>query len=333
MRNRDEILHDRYRIIECIGRGAMGAVYLVEDLRLPHARWALKELDLTKVNPKDHTATLEMFKREAALLGCLHHPGLPRLIDAHTDPNAPIIIVMEFIQGDPLDLILEELKHPLTPWEAIAIALQTTQVLDYLHTQSPPVIFRDLKPSNLMLTSTGHIYVIDFGIARRFSTSKSQDTQKLGTPGFCAPEQYGHGQTTPASDIYSLGTTLYYMLTLKDPQEMNFNFTPISEVQTVPEPLEQTVQKCLKIDPKQRFAKAAEVQKALEHCLETLGPPPAGHTRPLHLGLMQLNPHPAQATRSSKEQLKTYWKELVQKLLLRQRKIPTSESQPNVFNK
>jgi len=262
-----DVISERYEVQACVGRGAMGAVYLVKDQHLPGARWALKELVPGEVPERERAMTVELFEREGDLLQALSHPGLPRVIDRFTDDNGCLCIVMEYIPGGPLDDVLAAIHRPLLPIEAVPIGLQATHVLEYLHSQDPPIIFRDLKPSNLMLTPEGRIYVIDFGIARRFSQEKSKDTQELGTPGFCAPEQYGHGQTTPRSDIYALGTTLYHLLTRLDPQTLNFKFPPVSDVQPAPKALEVALQKCLQLNPEDRYTSAVELRTALEEAL------------------------------------------------------------------
>lgn len=207
----------------------MGHVYEVADERLQGVRWALKELDLGVVLEKEKAEAIALFNREAEILGSLSHPGCPRLIHQFTTDKGAPAFVMTRVQGVPLDLLVEEIDRPLSLYETLPIMLQVCHILEHLHKQSPAVIFRDLKPSNLMLTDSGTVVLIDFGIARRYDPKKKKDTQELGTPGFCSPEQYGRGQTTARSDLYALATTAYFLLTRADVQSFAFKFPPLAE--------------------------------------------------------------------------------------------------------
>lgn len=207
----------------------MGHVYEVADEELQGVRWAMKELDLGVVLSKEQTEAIALFEREVEILSSLNHPGLPRVVHSFTTDKGAPAFVMTRIEGTPLDVLVEEIDRPLSLFEALPILLQVCHILEHLHVQSPPIIFRDLKPSNIMVTDHGMVVLIDFGIARRYDSKKKKDTQELGTPGFCSPEQYGRGQTTAASDIYALATTAYFLLTRADVQSYAFNFPPLSE--------------------------------------------------------------------------------------------------------
>lgn len=290
----------------------MGAVYLVRDEYLPGAEWALKELDTPALAEPDRDMNVQLFRREAEILASLDHPGLPRVVDFFEEASPAgtrFYLAMEFIPGQPLDEILNLTNRPLWPVEAIPIALQVTHVLDHLHKRNPPIVFRDLKPSNLILTPEGKIYFIDFGIARHHRPESKKDTQDLGTPGFCAPEQYGHGQTTPRSDIYAVGSTLFHMLSKTDPQTYNFKFPLLSTIQKVPPALEKAVARCLQLKPEDRYPDAGALRHDLEIALRETEPPKSEHTRSLNLGLLALLHHPRTSAAQDRAALWAFWKD------------------------
>lgn len=285
---------DRFQLLSVLGQGAMGAVYDVADERLEGVRWALKELELGVVLPKEQPEAIALFRREAEILSSLSHPGCPRVIsELVTDKGAPAF-VMTKIDGVPLDQLLEEVGRPLSIYETLPILLQVCHILEHLHAQRPAVIFRDLKPSNLILTNHGVVYLIDFGIARRHDPKKTKDTQDLGTPGFCSPEQYGRGQTTPRSDIYALGSTAYYLLTRADLQNCAFKVPPL------PNPdnsagaarLGTLLAEMLQLLPKDRPPTVEQVRSRLEKIFSELKPVRDRSTKILHPGLRALTNQP-----------------------------------------
>ncbi len=210
------VLHGRYRILSKVGQGGMGAVYCVEDAHAPGQRWALKELSNAVVEPDERRQAEALFTREASMLRSLAHPNLPRVVDSFEEAGRHYI-VMDFIDGASLGQMLRKRDRPFGEDEVVRWAGQLCGALDYLHGRTPPIIFRDLKPDNIMLDGLGRIYLIDFGIARHFAPGKAADTRQLGTLGYAPPEQYGHGQTDPLSDVYSLGVTLQHLLTGQAP--------------------------------------------------------------------------------------------------------------------
>ncbi len=233
----NHLLQQRYRIINQVGRGGFGAVYKAEDTKFGNRLIAVKEMSQGSLNPQESNAAAHAFKREALLLGSLIHPNLPRIHDHFYDAGH-WYLVMDFIEGETLEEHLDNIANiprgiPLAisrclpVKEVLEIAIQLCTVLDYLHTRQPPIIFRDLKPANIMLTSAGHIYLIDFGIARHFKPGELKDTMALGSPGYAAPEQYGKEQTTHSADIYALGATLHHLLSGTDPAETTFQFAPL----------------------------------------------------------------------------------------------------------
>ncbi len=286
----------------------MSAVFLVEDLHLPGARWAVKEFLESSVPDRDRDMALRLFQREGEIQASLSHPGLPRVLWRFSQPGGRHYLVMERVHGVPLEQLLSGRLRPLLPHEALPIGLQATHVLEYLHQHDPPVVFRDLKPSNLMVSPLGRVRFIDFGIARYHHSPSAKDTQELGTPGFCAPEQY-HGQSTLQSDLYSLGVTLFFTLTLQDPQSFGFNFPKVSQFQSVPPILEETLGRCLQLRPQDRHTSATDLRLELEAALYQLPPVPAGTTRALEGPLFELSQHVERVPKSNSAPLWRFWRE------------------------
>jgi len=212
-----DILNRRYCLIQQLGKGGMGVVYKATDMLLGHRFVALKEMDQRNLDPQDFANALAAFKREALILARLSHPNLPRIYD-YFEERGNAYLVMDFIDGETLhDLRHRSPGQMLGIEEVLLIAEQLCSALAYLHAMHPPIIFRDIKPSNIMITSKEqHLYLIDFGIARFFKPRQPKDTRSLGTAGYAAPEQY-LTQTSISSDIYSLGVTLHELLTGLDP--------------------------------------------------------------------------------------------------------------------
>ncbi len=204
------LLRKRYVIVRAIGRGGMAAVYEARDTRR-NTSCAIKEMSLSTVAANERAQAIQNFLAEARILSRLNHPNLPAFTDFFTEGTRHFL-VMEFIDGSTLEDLLEANNGPFSERRVLGWARQLCDVLEYLHGQSPPIIFRDLKPGNIMLTRTGRIKLIDFGIARIFRSTGMQDTQLLGTPGFAPPEQYGSAQTDERSDIYSLAMTLFQLM-------------------------------------------------------------------------------------------------------------------------
>ncbi len=227
------MLNDRYRILEQVGQGGFGSVYKAADTSFGDRLVALKEMEQKGLSPQEIAEAAAGFKREALLLANLRHPHLPRIYD-HFSDSGRWYLVMDYIEGETLEAYQQEVipdqhtgKRHLPVEEVLDSGIQLCTVLDYLHTRQPPIIFRDLKPANVMRTHDKHLYLIDFGIARHFKPGQIKDTVPLGSPGYAAPEQYGKVQTTPRADIYSLGVILHQFLTGDDPTNMPFLLAPI----------------------------------------------------------------------------------------------------------
>ncbi len=258
------LLHQRYRILALIGKGGFGAVYKAADIHFGNRLLAIKEMSQSNLSPQELVEATNAFKREALLLAGLNHPNLPRIYEQFSEMGR-WYLVMDFIEGETLEEHLHKVGGKLPVDKVLSIGLQLCSVLDYLHTRQPPVIFRDLKPANVMLTPGGHIYLIDFGIARHFKPGQAKDTAALGSSGYAAPEQYGKTQTTPRADIYALGATLHQMLSGNDPSDTPFHFAPLQlGNQPALAGLEPLIRQMLEVDMSKRPASAAEIRQKLQ---------------------------------------------------------------------
>ncbi len=254
------LLAQRYRIVKQIGQGGFGSVYEAEDTLFGRTV-AVKEMKLTSMNTAQIAEAVEAFEREGKLLANLVHANLPRIYDKFQQGRS-WYLVMDYIQGETLEEV-QNRKGIFFVDEVRAIGLQLCDVLAYLHRQNPPIIFRDLKPGNIMLTPDGRVYLIDFGIARLYKAGQSTDTRAFGTNGFAAPEQYGKAQTGVPADVYSLGATLHTLLSGADPAENIFHFAPFDRAHQVPAAMEQIIMQCVQMDVMKRPQSATEVARML----------------------------------------------------------------------
>ena len=276
----NHLLKQRYRIIGPVGKGGFGAVYKAADLQFGNRQVAIKEMSQGSLSPQEIVEATEAFKREALLLAGLTHPNLPRIYEQFTD-RGRWYLVMDFIEGETLEEHLGKIKGGKLPVEKVLeIGVQLCMVLEYLHMRQPAIIFRDLKPANVMLTVHGHIYLIDFGIARLFKPGQAKDTTALGSTGYAAPEQYGKAQTTPRADIYALGATLHQLLSGNDPSDTPFQF---ASLQLLGHPtlsrLEKMIMQMIEMDASKRPANIATVKQELQN-IATLQL--VGKTNPLY---------------------------------------------------
>jgi tRNA A-37 threonylcarbamoyl transferase component Bud32 len=262
----DSLLNKRYRILKLVGTGGMGAVYKAEDTRFGDRPVAVKEMRQSSLSPQELEVATEQFKVEANMLARLQHPSLPRIYEHFLEGNR-WYLVMDFIDGETLDERLRRTPgRKLPPPEVVKIGIQLCKVLDYLHKRQPPVIFRDLKPSNVMLTREGHLYLIDFGIARIFKPEQAKDTKAYGSIGYSAPEQFDREQTTGLADIYSLGITLHEMLSGSIPARTPFNMPrlQLSPGQPALERLDALIAQMIALDKVKRPASVEKVRQELE---------------------------------------------------------------------
>ena len=261
------LLQQRYRILVQVGTGGYSAVYKAVDTQSNDRLVAIKAVSLHGLKPHESIEATETFNRELLLLSDLSHPNLPHIYENFSD-NESWYMVMDFIEGSTLEKHLEDMQTGQLPLgEVLEISLLLCTVLEYLHAHQPPIIFRDLKPANIMLTPNGRIALIDFGIARYFKPRQAKDTIPFGSPGYAAPEQYGKAQTTPRSDIYSLGVLLHQLLTGNDPSLSPFHFAPLP-AQSPPSPvltaLEALLQQMLQLDASNRPENITVVKQELQ---------------------------------------------------------------------
>lgn len=256
------VIDGKYKILNEIGHGGMSNVYLAINEKA-NKPWAVKEV--RKSLNRDFSLLRQSLIMETDLLKKLKHPNLPSIVDV-IDSDENFLIVMDYIEGNTLERLLAE--EGAQPQEKVADwALQLCDVLDYLHTRPAPVIYRDMKPSNIMLKSDGSVVLIDFGTAREFKEQNAADTVCLGTNGYAAPEQFGGmGQTDARTDIYCLGTTLYHLLTGHNPSEPPYEICPITKWNpALSTGLERIIQKCTQKNPEDRYQTVRELRYDLEH--------------------------------------------------------------------
>ncbi len=259
------VLQTRYRILRSLGSGGMGDVYLAEDTRLIGRFCAIKGMSPAALPPADRNWAITAFRQEAQMLATLRHRGLTQVADFFAEGGS-WYLVMEYVEGLTLEDRLQQAPGSRLPvQEALSIIYQLCDVLDFLHRQNPPVVFRDLKPSNVMLTPHGEVKLIDFGIARFFKPGKAQDTVNLGTPGYAAPEQHGQGgQTDARSDVYSLGVLLHQILTGHDPTTTIFSLPSARSLNpAIPAAGEAVIVRATQMNPAFRFQNVQEFRQAL----------------------------------------------------------------------
>ncbi len=259
------LVDGKYKILNKVGQGGMSVVYLAMNEKA-NKQWAVKEV--RKDGVRDFEVVKQGLVAETDILKKLNHPNLPSIIDV-IDTDESFIIIMDYIQGNSLNKALEEFGAQ--PQENVIVwAKQLCDVLNYLHTRTPAIIYRDMKPANVMLKPDGNVTLIDFGTAREYKEKNLADTTCLGTVGYAAPEQFGGmGQTDARTDIYCLGATLYHLVTGMNPCEPPYEIKPIRDINpSLSAGLEKIILKCTQRDPNDRYQSAAELMFALEHYLE-----------------------------------------------------------------
>lgn len=272
------LLRDRYRILQPIGQGGMGSVYLAEDNRLEGRRCAIKAV---RIDPGADPATINelqhQFSREASILARLDHPNLPKVSDYFTDEGLDYL-VMDYVLGKDLKQLMDEARRNdrfLAEADVLGWARQLCEALQYMHTQDPPVLHRDIKPSNIKLTPSGFIKLVDFGLVKLMSKDDSQTITVLqgrGTAAYTPLEQYGEddSHTDLRSDIYSLGATLYHLLTNQSPAEAKQRFLkpqslarPVTLNPAIREPVNRAILAAIEMHPDDRPATVPEFQQML----------------------------------------------------------------------
>ena len=264
---RGAVIDGKYEILKQIGKGGMSVVYLAMDLRL-NKQWAVKVIQRKGIG-KNNEVVLNKVPDDTELMKRLDHPAIPRIVDIIDRPEDPqIYIVMDYVEGESLDKILDEYgaqsQDLVIDW-----AKQICDTLGYLHSQKPPIIYRDMKPANIMLKPEGNLKIIDFGISREYKEQNLADTTVLGTKGYAPPEQFGSRQTDARSDIYALGMTMHHLVTGVDPRKNDY--VPIKQWNpSLMDGLEIIIDKCVQMAPEDRYQNCNELMYDLEH-VELLG--------------------------------------------------------------
>ena len=294
------VLDGKFKIVQVLGEGGMGTVYKVELVGRPGYYRAVKELLINlNTGAEERRSAIERFDKEIDLLFSLKHPHIPSFLLSFQE-RGNYYFVMEFVPGQSLDKMLEKNKGPLNEEDVIKWMMQVCEALSYIHSFNPPIILRDLKPGNVMVTPSGDVQLIDFGIARRFDPNKRTNTENLGTISYASPEHLGSltspgqrrspqnpgklVQTDARSDIYSLGATMYHLLTNYEPDPIQTPATgsiraknPRLRIMRVGNsvvcPVEQVIIKAMQQNPDQRFQNAEAMRTALQHCLPNYAPP------------------------------------------------------------
>ena len=305
------ILDGKFKIVGVLGEGGMGTVYKVEQVGMPSFFYAVKELTIPpNTSEEEQKAATERFNKEIVLLRGLKHPHIASLAVSFQE-RGNSYFVMEFVPGRSLEKILEDSKAPLDEEQVIHWMMQVCEALSYIHSRTPPIILRDLKPGNIMITPDNEVQLIDFGIARTFDPNKRTNTENLGTISYASPEHLGSiaapgqrrsaqnpgrlVQTDARSDVYSLGATMYHLLTNHEPEPIQ---TPASgsirarnpRLRTVQIgnkivcPVEQVIIKAMQQDPARRFQSAEAMRVALQHCLPN-------HAAPLTVQIPAISPN------------------------------------------
>jgi serine/threonine protein kinase len=260
------VLKRRYRILRKVAQGGMGAVYESTDTQSPIGnRAAIKEISPAALPPGERTQAVTDFRREAQMLARLQHDNLVKVVETFEELGKHFL-VMEFVPGRTLLNVLDLAGGPLPEHRVLAWARQIIDVIQYLHTQDPPIIYRDLKPANVMLVegTIEKIKVIDFGIARLHKVGKTSDTEAFGTAGYAPPEQYGKGQTDQRSDIYAFAATMHHLLTNRDPSLNPFNWLSIRRYNPGVSPrVDTAIMQALSLDPQKRFQSIEAFAQAL----------------------------------------------------------------------
>jgi eukaryotic-like serine/threonine-protein kinase len=272
------LLNSRYEIVRRIGGGGMGAVYLAKDRNLGDAPRAVKEMVESHIDEVQHEKAIGDFKRESLLLTSLEHPSIPTIYDYFYDITAGrFYLVMKYISGGDLASRLRSSPGNRVDEKTVADwGMQVADVLEYLHSRPKPIIYRDLKPANLMIDgNTGRVMLIDFGIAR-WVAKQEKGVTAVGTMGYAPPELFS-GRVEPRSDVYGLGATIFHLLTGSDPQDnplLIFDFTknprPRQIAPSISSEMERILMRSVEYKPEDRFASAGELRDALAEHLEKL---------------------------------------------------------------
>lgn len=254
------ILQKRYEVVSHLGQGGMGTVYMARDLRLANRYCVVKKLRDDFFREEDKKKALEFFQREAEVLSPLKHPNIVSITDSF-DEEDNYYLVMEYVEGENLHQMLNKRGEPFPEEQVLQWAIQIADVLNFLHSNDPKVIYRDLKPSNVMIDTKDRVKLVDFGIARPYA--KDSDNTHVVSAGYSPPEQYW-GAADPRSDIYALGATMHFLLTGQEPLALQV-CSPRKINPTISEHIDQIVQRATAQDVWLRYQTATEMQRELEY--------------------------------------------------------------------
>jgi serine/threonine protein kinase len=261
----------RYLIEGLLGQGGMSNLYMARDVPNGNAVRVIKEMTARYPDPNEQAQAEALFMREAELLATLNHPNIPKVFDKFKFQGL-FYLSMELVQGEDLGKIITKAGKPLAEVDVANYGSQMAAVLYYLHRQNPPIVFRDVKPSNIMICGD-KVKLIDFGIARLFTPAKKGDTMRIGSPGYAPPEQYS-GQSDPRSDMYALGVTLHHALTYHDPTESQTPFLIPPARQLNPAlslEIVQIIERSTQLDPDKRYANMLDMRRDLQSVLRLHG--------------------------------------------------------------
>ncbi len=258
---------EQYRFRQFLGQGGMGVIYLAEDKQHQDTLCVIKQLILSSASEHDQLEGIRLFKREVQVLQSLNHPGIVHFLGSHASTDGQYFLVMDYVPGKTLENIVKE-QGKFSSQATVEIAIQCSEILEYLHRHNPPIIYRDLKPSNIMLKPDGQVVFIDFGIARSFQPRES--ATRVISAGYSPPEQY-FGKPELRSDLYALGATMFYLLTAVKPQPLitsaasNFN-------KSVMPSLDQLIKRLTAHAPEDRPESAQTVRYELYHIYREIEP-------------------------------------------------------------
>lgn len=257
------VLRGRWQVVDYLGQGGMGTVYLARDLNLDNRKCVVKKLRDDFFREEDKAKAQQFFLREATVLAKLQHPNIVLVLDSFQDKD-DYYLVMEYVEGHNLHDMLKEREEPFSEEQVLIWARQVCEVLHYLHANDPPVIYRDLKPSNIMIDTKDRVKLVDFGIARLYQDEG--DNTHVVSQGYSPPEQYWGG-ADPRSDIYALGATMYFLLTGKEPLALTVS-SPRNEDEEISEATDLIVQRATQQDVYLRYQSAADMKEELDYVFQ-----------------------------------------------------------------
>lgn len=254
------VINDKYKFERVISMTGVSTVYVGRRLS-DSVTVAIKHIDKTKDSYK---VVAKALSSETEMMRKLRHPSIPQIYDSYENDES-LTVVMEFLEGNTLDKVLQIHGGAIPHHKVVEYAVKIAEILQYLHSMQPPIIYRDMKPSNVLLANDGRIKMFDFGIARYYDRDKKEDTTLLGTRGYSAPEQFGGRQSDARTDIYGLGMTMYHLVTGNDPREITFEKKCIQDFNPqLPKGIEYIINKCTELNPDNRYQSCQELINALK---------------------------------------------------------------------